>query len=115
MSRSRYKIFENEFPYFLTCTIVGWLPVFARPNLGQIVFDSWRFLAENERMTIFGYVILENHLHMIASSPNLTKEAGDFKSFTSRRIIDGLIAQNAHCVLDQLKWHKEKHKSDRTY
>jgi hypothetical protein len=31
MSRSRYRIFESEYPYFMTCTIVGWAPVFTRP------------------------------------------------------------------------------------
>ena len=28
--RSRYKIAELESPHFITCTIVGWLPVFTR-------------------------------------------------------------------------------------
>jgi hypothetical protein len=24
MTRSRYRFFETEYPYFLTCTVVGW-------------------------------------------------------------------------------------------
>ena len=28
MTRTRYHIFEDEYPYFMTCTIVGWVPVF---------------------------------------------------------------------------------------
>jgi hypothetical protein len=39
MTRTRYRIFETEYPYFMTCTIVGWLPVFTRPDAVQIVFD----------------------------------------------------------------------------
>ena len=30
MTRSRYRFFETEYPYFLTNTIVGWLPIFTR-------------------------------------------------------------------------------------
>jgi len=31
---------------FMTCTIVGWVPVSARPEAVQIIFDSWRFLQQ---------------------------------------------------------------------
>src|SRR5262249_46938466 len=44
VTRTRYRFYENEYPYFLTCTIVGWLAVFTRPEAVQIVFDSWNFL-----------------------------------------------------------------------
>ena len=29
MSRSRYRIFEKKYPYFLTSTVVAWLPNYA--------------------------------------------------------------------------------------
>ena len=115
MTRSSYKVFETEYPYFLTCTVVGWLPVFTRPETVQIVYDSWRFLQENDRLRIFGYVILENHLHLIASSEELSKEIGDFKSYTARRIIDHLQERNLSMLLEQLAWHKNRHKTDRHY
>jgi REP-associated tyrosine transposase len=35
MTRSRYKIFDTELAHFLSCTIVGWLPVFTRPDTVQ--------------------------------------------------------------------------------
>ena len=56
---------------------------FTRPDLVEIVLDSWRFSHDRERMRLLGYVILENHLHFIASSENLSKEVGDFKSYTA--------------------------------
>jgi hypothetical protein len=40
MTRTRYRIGETDYPYFMTCTIVGWLAVFTRPEAVQIVFDS---------------------------------------------------------------------------
>ena len=71
MTRTRYRIYETEFPYFLTCTIAGWLPVFTRKEAVEIVLDSWRHLQRQEEFRLFGYVILENHLHLIASAPRL--------------------------------------------
>jgi REP element-mobilizing transposase RayT len=115
MTRSRYGFGENEYAYFLTCTIVGWLPIFTRPETVQIVYDSWRFLQESGRLTVYGYVILENHLHLVASSPNISKEIGDFKSFTARRIVDHLEACNVTTLLKWLHFLKAQHKHDREY
>jgi REP element-mobilizing transposase RayT len=115
MTRSRYRIYEDYYPYFLTCTVVGWLPVFTRPDTVQILYDSWQFLRDQGRLVLYGYVILENHLHLIASSPDLSKEMGDFKSFTARRLIDYLEANGARTLLKLLHFLKARHKADRTY
>jgi REP element-mobilizing transposase RayT len=115
MSATRYKVCDKDYPHFLTCTIVGWLPVFTRPETVQIVLDSWHFLQQKNRMRIFGWVILENHLHLIASADDLSTEIGDFKSFTARRILDLLEQRRARILLRQLKAHKASHKVDREY
>ena len=88
MSRSRYQFHEAEYPYFFTCTIVGWLPVFTRPDCVRIVFDSWKFLQDQGRMTLFAYVVMENHLHGIGIADDMSKQIGHFKSFTARKILD---------------------------
>ena len=58
---------------------------------------------------------MENHLHFIASSGDLVKEIGRFKSFTARKIIDYLQENKIWMILNQLQYFKLKHKSDRTY
>jgi len=50
MARTRYRIYEDQSPYFLTCTVVNWLPLFNRPYLVDILYQSWRFLQEHERL-----------------------------------------------------------------
>ena len=65
----------RRLPHFLTCTVVGWLPVYTRPETVQIVLDSWEFLQEKDRMSLLGYVILENHLHLIASAEDLRRRS----------------------------------------
>jgi hypothetical protein len=108
MGRSRYKIGEPRQPHFLTCTVVGWLPVFTRPETVEIVLNSWRFLQAQQRLVIYGYVILENHLHLIASAEDLGKEIGDSKSFTARNIIDFLEERKVYFLLKQLEFFNWK-------
>lgn len=115
MGRSRYRFGEAGFPHFLTCTVVGWLPVFTRPETVQIVFDSWRFLQDEDRLVLLGYVVLENHIHFIASAEDLATEVGDFKSYTVRRIIDYLSERHVPTLLNGLKYHKVRHKTDRRF
>jgi len=115
MSRTRYKIYENNQPHFLTCTIVNWLPIFGNPEVAKIILNSLKFLQENKRLTIFAYVIMEHHLHLVASAEDLSKEIDDIKSFTAREIIDYFKVQNNQFMLKQLKFHKLTHKKDRTF
>ncbi len=115
MARSRYQIYENQSPHFLTCTIVNWLPLFSSPSVVDILYASWRFLQMHERLTIYAYVIMENHLHLVAASPDLSKEIGDFKSFTARQIVDYLKDKQAQDLLQQLAQSKATHKQDRDY
>jgi len=115
MSRSRYRIFEQEYPYFLTDTVVAWLPVFSYPAYVEIVLESWRFLQRERGINIFGYVILENHLHWIAAGPDLSEHIGRFKSFTARRIIDELEKRGFITLREELRYFKQRHKSDQKH
>jgi REP element-mobilizing transposase RayT len=117
MDRTRYRIFENEqeYPYFLTCTVVGWLPVFTRPEAVEIVYDSWKHLQAHKHFRLIGYVILENHVHLIAQAPQLSQVRQSFKSFTARRILDLLGERGAQVLLDQFRRLKLEHKAESTH
>ena len=115
MSRTRYKIYDTAFPHFLTCTTVDWVPIFTRPETVQIVIDSWIYLSENDGLDLFGYVILDNHLHFLAASSDLANSVKRFKSFTARKIIDLLTEQNIQQILGRLQLSKKRHKVDQDY
>lgn len=114
MARSRYKIINNQYPYYLTCTIVEWLPLFLDPSVVQIILDSLGFLQKENRLVIYSYVIMENHLHLIASSQDLSGEMGNFKSYTARKIID-LYKKHHPQLLKKLSMAKKPFKKDRLY
>ncbi len=115
MTRTRYRILETEYPYFMTCTVVGWLPLFTRSEAVEIILDSWRYLQREREFKLFGYVIMENHLHLIASAPELPIAMKDFKSYTARQIVDLLECRAARTILSQLQAHKLRYKLQSTY
>ena len=87
MGRSRYKIYEPTHPHFVTCTILNWIPIFTRQETVEIVFDSLKYLKKNDNLKLYAYVILENHLHMIVSSDNLSQIIQKFKRHTSKEVM----------------------------
>ncbi len=115
MARSRYKIVDRVAPHFLTATVVNWLPLLNAPIIVQILLNSLRFLQENDRIIVYAYVIMENHLHLVAPAAELSQEMANFKSFTARQIIDRYQMRQATHILDQLAFHKRLYKQDRDY
>ena len=109
MTRDRYKIIERNRPHFLTCTVVRWIPLFIRPEIVEIVLESLRHLQDQGHLILYGYVIMENHLHLLASADNLSKEMSRFKSFTARKIIDFLRERGEQGVLERLSDAKKNH------
>ncbi|MFH0991232.1 MAG: hypothetical protein V1799_14585 [bacterium] len=82
MSRTRYKIFETHQPYFMTMTVVDWLPLFSQPSFAEIFISSLRFIHTDRRVTLYAYVLLEDHSHLIAHAEELPKVMKEFKSYT---------------------------------
>ena len=115
MPRGRYRVMHDQYPHFLTATINNWLPVFTRPETVNIVLDSWRFLQQNSNFEIFGYVILENHLHLVARSRDLGTDIQRFKSYTAKQILAYLDAQDATRLLRLLELFRRPHKMESTY
>ena len=115
MGRSRYKIHDQQAPHFLTCTINNWISIFTRPATVQVVIDALAYRQNQRDLKIYAYVILENHLHLIAQSANLQKEISSFKSWTAKQLLLVLKEQGATHVLKQLAFHKKAHKQDRQY
>src|SRR5205814_6466698 len=61
------------------------------------------------------YVVLENHLHLIAAAPDLSHVRKSFKMYTARHIVDLQEARGAKVLLRQLRTLKLRHKADSEY
>ena len=115
MGRSRYKIIDTNYPYFVTCTILHWIPIFTRPETVKVILDSLKYLQKDVSLKVYAFVILENHLHLIVQSEDVSKDMARFKSYTARNIIDYLKQNKAKSILEQLKFYKKAHKTDRDF
>ena len=115
MGKSRYKFADPCLPHFLTCTVLHWIPVFTRPETVDIVFNALGYLITQKNMKIYAFVVLENHIHLVAQSEDLNEDMRTFKTYTAKRLIEYLKKHNAKTILKQLAFYKKAHKSDRNY
>jgi REP element-mobilizing transposase RayT len=115
MGRSRYSIRETQAPHFLTCTIINWIPLFTRPQTVDIILNALQYRQQHNGWKVYGYVILENHLHLVVQADDLLAELPLFKSYTARQLIDYLKECHAERVLKQMAFFRKAHKLDREY
>jgi putative transposase len=108
--RSRYKVAELESPHFITCTIVGWLPVFTRTGYLDMLTASLTFCRVLKGLRLHGHVILDNHLHLQVSANNLSQVVRDFKRHTAGEILTLARQENKLWLLKQFEFLKGKHK-----
>ena len=84
--------------------------VFKHKECVDIILDSWRFLQSEGSLRLHAYVVMEDHLHLVASGDNLSNTMRRFLSHTARQIIDHftkhdpedyLTVFRAHCPINQ--------------
>jgi putative transposase len=75
----------NAGTYYLTLTVQRWYYLFDRYNRWQILADSIRYCQDNKGLELNGYVFMLNHIHLIATSPDMAGFLRDFKRFTSAK------------------------------
>ncbi len=90
MSRNRYQITDQQALYFLTMTVVHWIDLFTRKEYKRLMVDSLNYCVEQKGLEIYGWVLMSNHLHLMARTNEpftMTGFLRDFKKFTSKAII----------------------------
>ena len=113
--RTRYKIVEDGQIYFITSTIIEWLPVFTRRPYFEILTDSLNYSRCHKGLKLYAYVIMDNHMHLIGGGDNLGKIIKEFKSHTAREIIKLAEQDSKMWLLNQLSFFRQKHKVESTH
>ena len=111
--RSRYTIVESEGIYFLTSTIVEWIPVFVGKAPCQILIDALDFCRKNKGLRIYAYVIMENHFHLVAEAPDLSAVLQSFKRHTARSLVAWAESTDRTWLLNQFAYFKKGFKESR--
>jgi REP element-mobilizing transposase RayT len=115
-----YQIKDQYALYFLTFQVVDWVDIFTRPIHRDIVLDSLRFCQNKKGLQVFGYVVMSNHVHLIANHPKgkLSDTIRDLKKYTARTIINTVKENNEsrrEWILDRFLFNGRKHSRNKDY
>ena len=97
-----YRIHAEAAVYYLTYSIVEWLPVFVSQKTCTIVADSLNFCHRQKQLRINAFVIMPTHLHLIAfdadfDAERLARTLTDFRKFTGRQLSDHCCKNGPKC------------------
>ncbi len=77
---------ETMQPYFYTESIFEFKYLLYDDNLKMIIINSWKYLVNADKIKIYGFVIMPNHIHLIWNMLDLNgneSPAGSFAKFTA--------------------------------
>nr|WP_294794628.1 transposase [uncultured Mucilaginibacter sp.] len=88
--------------YFVTLTVTDWIDVFTRRIYNDFLIDNLSWCQQNKNLNIYAYVIMTNHIHMVA---NVTEGAlgdvlRDFKTYTSKELVKLIRSNNTESRSD---------------
>lgn len=88
-----YRITPDASVYFVTYSVVEWLPVFVSEAASKIITDSLTFCHEQKGLRINAYVIMPTHMHAIFfhetyDGQKLATTLNNFRKFTGRVLAD---------------------------
>jgi len=92
-----YQIYDQNKLYFLTFQIVDWVDIFTRPTYKKVITDSFIFCRAKKGLELYAYVIMTNHIHLLARAKEgfkLSDIIRDFKKYTASTILE-MIKTNA--------------------
>ena len=83
----------SVFPCFFTATILEWKPLLKPDKFKDIIISSLQFLVTNNRIVVYGFVIMNNHIHIIwqvEDSYDLSDVQHSFMKYTAQMMIKEL-------------------------
>lgn len=87
---------------FLTVTCLEWKHILKEDRFKDIIIESLTFLTEANRVSVYGFVIMSNHLHLIwqiLGDHTRNDVQRDFLKYTGQQILK--ILRNEHSPLRQ--------------
>src|SRR6266446_2986836 len=89
----RYRFHSDGAIFYVTFSVVDWLPIFVSEAACNIVTESLNFCHRQKGLRINAYVIMPTHLHAILfhadfQAKTLEQVVTDFRKFTGRLLSD---------------------------
>lgn len=111
-------IHEKDDLYFVTGTIIEWTSIFSRKEYRNIVIESLKWLVQENRMKIFAFVIMSNHLHWISypiPPATINGNLWSFASYTAHGIMRIAKKNNDRDFINVFSKHAKRGKSHRIW
>jgi len=119
---TRYRFGDSEKPHFITFSVINWIDVFSRETYKEVFNESLKYCIDNKGLVLHAWVIMSNHVHLIASATpgyQLADIIRDMKKFTSRAIIaaiqDNIQESRKDWLLWMFKRAGERNSNNNTY
>ncbi len=119
--REGYVIRDQNATHFLTFTVCGWIDLFTRKAYKDILIDSLKYCQQKKGLVLNAYVIMPNHVHLIASAKEgfrLSDIIRDFKKFTHHnmmKIIQSDTESRRLWMLHQFAYYATRHGRNENY
>ena len=115
-----YKIRDQTLPHFVTATVVDWIDVFTRKSYRDLVIGCLDYCIKEKAMVLYGYVIMNNHIHLIVQSGDgeLSDLLRNFKKFTAAKIIEKIKSDTEsrrEWIMERFKLATESHSRNKNY
>lgn len=95
--------------YFYTATILDWKQLLISDKYKNYIINSLKYLVDNKKIALYGFVIMPNHIHLIWELLELNgKESphASFMKYTSHLILKDLLTTNSD-LLREFKVNSE--------
>ena len=117
-----YQIRNQYHTHYLTLTIVGWADIFTRKTYKDIIIDSLAYCQKEQGLIVYAYVIMSNHIHLIAAakeeSKGLSTILGNLKRHTAKQIIKTIKNQpesRREWLLNVFAYHAKYNRNNQNY
>ena len=84
-----HSIHDPTHLYFVTASVVEWIPLFKYPKYTEIILNSLSWMQKEKRLLLFAFVIMPTHAHVIIKPEKETigEVVQQFGSFTAHEIL----------------------------
>ena len=104
--RGRNNLVDESF-FFVTSTVIKFIPIFTNPLFCDILISNIKHYREKYQFSVLGYVIMATHFHWVVEVndkfDNISEIMRDIKKFTAWQIFDLLDTANDSKLLNIFK------------
>ena len=95
-----YQNYDQTSLYYLTFQVVKWVDIFTRLEYKEIITESFTFCRDSKGLKLYAYVIMTNHIHLIARAKENYKLSDIIWDFKKLLLINYLIILASHLKVE---------------